>query len=128
MLERRNRGVTRGKPVVNDAKKKLASQIDEYCVIQARMREDKKALESLRKVLLPLAEDGVLLATSDWKVVYVETHPSRLDTEKIREEMSDDWIKDHSVTDTVKSLRGQKQDLPVSGGIIHKYPGRYTDE
>jgi hypothetical protein len=87
---------------------KLNAVINEYCELNERMKADKKRFDELRKELLPHASVTKPFKTSRWVITYTETEAEILDTKRIREEMSAEWVKDHTIKSTREMLKVTK--------------------
>lgn len=75
----------------------LKDQIDEYAILKKEAAKMKKRLEALANTLKEGRQDGDILKGNVWNLVYSESDPyDKLDTDMIRAEMPEKWIKDHS--------------------------------
>lgn len=85
--------------------KKLNDVINEYCELNERMKADKKRLEELRKQLLPHASITKPFKTNRWCITYTVNEAEVLDTKRIRDEMSPEWVKEHTQVSTRETLK-----------------------
>lgn len=82
--------------------------INEYCVISARMKDDKKRMDEIRKLLMPNLTVVAPLKTDRWCISYSVCDVQSLDTKRIRDEMTSDWIKNYTVTSQRETLKVTK--------------------
>lgn len=88
--------------------RKISEIVNEYCEISTRMKEDKKRMEELRKLLLPNLTVIAPLKTNRWCITYSVSDVESLDTKRIRDEMTAEWIKEFTVKSQRETLKVTK--------------------